>query len=229
MPQAMTEDVDKRIQQHIEKLGSPDSTAALRSEGYLIRYGSKAVGLLIEATASNNPNIRCRAVWTLGKIRDGEAYSHMVKLMGDPEDVVRYDAIVALGELGDPHAIDPLIAVMQDPSSSGELASAAAMALAKFGKAAVVPLGRSLAAPTREGCIFAAYTLGNIGDDSAINDLLPILSDPDDEKRLAAIEAIAIIGAPRSRTLIEPLTHDASEKVRKTAAYWCSKLKPPPG
>jgi len=149
----MTEDVDKRIQQHIDKLGSPDSTAALRSEGYLIRYGSKAVGLLIDATASNNPNIRCRAVWTLGKIRDGEAYSHIIKLIGDPEDVVRYDAVVALGELGDPHAVEPLITIMQDPQTSGELASAAAMALAKFGKAAVVPLGRSLQTVSREACI----------------------------------------------------------------------------
>jgi len=197
MAVAMADDVDKRILQHIDKLGSADSAAALRAEGYLIRYGSKAVGLLIEATASNNPNIRCRAVWTLGKIRDGEAYSHIVKLIGDPADVVRYDAVVALGELGDPHAIEPLIEIMQDPNSTGELASAAAMALAKFGKAAVVPL----------------------------NDLIPILSDSDDEKRLAAIEAIAIIGAPRSRSLIEPLIYDPSEKVGKTAEYWCSKLK----
>jgi len=42
---------------------------------------------------------------------------------------------------------------------------------------------------------------------------------------MAAIEAIAIIGAPRSRSLIDPLTRDLSEKVRKTAEYWCSKLK----
>jgi len=225
MAVAMADDVDKRILQHIDKLGSADSAAALRAEGYLIRYGSKAVGLLIEATASNNPNIRCRAVWTLGKIRDGEAYSHIVKLIGDPADVVRYDAVVALGELGDPHAIEPLIEIMQDPNSTGELASAAAMALAKFGKAAVVPLGRSLCNQARDAVIFSAYTLGNIGDDSAINDLIPILSDSDDEKRLAAIEAIAIIGAPRSRSLIEPLIYDPSEKVGKTAEYWCSKLK----
>jgi len=140
------------------------------------------------------------------------------------EAVVRGDEIDAGAGLA--AVVSKQIARAGEPF--GQLADAAAIAApepADRVAAAVVPLGRSLCNQARDAVIFSAYTLGNIGDDSAINDLIPILSDSDDEKRLAAIEAIAIIGAPRSRSLIEPLIYDPSEKVGKTAEYWCSKLK----
>ena len=89
----------KRIEHLVTQLGGLDQRAALRAEGRLIHYGTLAVEALMEATASENPQVRFRAVWALGKIGDQRALALIRALTNDPDARVAYDAATVLQEL----------------------------------------------------------------------------------------------------------------------------------
>ena len=110
---------ERRIQEHIANFGSSDSKVSGRAEQVMIRhYLGKATQALIEACASANPVVRYRAAWTLGVSKDPSAFDCLLALTDDPDEGVRYDAVLALGNLGDSRALDPLrrMARERDPS-----------------------------------------------------------------------------------------------------------------
>jgi len=112
----------KRIRQHATNLASPDSKISQRAEASLIRYyGKEAVDACIAACASENPAVRFRAVWVLGKTKAPEAFDTILALCDDPDKQVRYDAVAALGVLSDPRSVAPLVAfaIRNDPDLPG--------------------------------------------------------------------------------------------------------------
>ena len=106
----LSTDTHRRIVRHIDDLGSDVETRAINAERHLIRYGARAVDALITAaTNSENPQVRFRAVFALGKIGDRRAYDCLMHCAGDPDPRVAHDAVVALGDLADPRAVTPLL------------------------------------------------------------------------------------------------------------------------
>jgi len=100
----------RRILEHIKNLGSDNKKVSEMAEQYLIRhYGSEPLPYAIQACKSENPVVRFRAVWILGKTKDPLAYETILGLCDDPDEGVRYDATLALGHLGDRRAIEPLV------------------------------------------------------------------------------------------------------------------------
>jgi len=107
----------KRIEQHVSNLASPDVLTSERAERALLRYYAKAsVPHLISACGSDNPVVRFRAVWILGKSQAPEAYESILSLCSDPDPRVSYDAVLALGHLGDLRALNELKAFSLDDS-----------------------------------------------------------------------------------------------------------------
>ena|SRR5579883_2898429 len=140
----MTADTRRRIEAHIANLGDEDQNIALSAQRRLIRFGTKAVDALTKACESANPQVRYRAVWALGKIGDNCAYGTILRLTNDPAGEVSYDAFMALGVLGDERAIVPLADKVRHAAIEDVNASAAAMALSKFGEKAI-PIAREIA------------------------------------------------------------------------------------
>lgn len=120
----MSPDTVKRIENHIVALGDPNPTKSYQAERRLIRFGSKAVPNLTEAAASPDPQVRFRAVWALGKIRDVYAYETILRLTQDADDAVAYDATLALAELGDVRALEPLRRMLKTMNGAPEIALA---------------------------------------------------------------------------------------------------------
>ena len=133
MPNVLSADTLRRIRRHIANLGNPDATISFSVEIRLIRFGPKAVPFLIEVTNSTDSQVRFRAVWALGKIRDPSALATIMHLTHDPIGHVAYDAIMALGELGDDRAIPYLQELAAGPDDERCLVSASRQALAKLG------------------------------------------------------------------------------------------------
>ncbi len=101
----LSADTRRRIAGHIDRLGDADSQTAHNAERHLIRFGTNAVDALLIAAADPNPQVRYRAVWALGKSRQGRAFEVICALTEDADEAVRYDATRALGELGDLRAV----------------------------------------------------------------------------------------------------------------------------
>jgi HEAT repeat protein len=215
----------RRIQRHIEALNSTDTDVAARAEGYLIRYyGVRAFEPLIAVCAHPNPAVRFRAVWALAYMHDARAYDTILQLTRDPEGSVRYDAAIALGILGDVRAIEPLVTLMRTPDPETAVDSAAAEGLVRLGKPAVPALIAVLQQNAPELRRTAAYALGNIGDEIAFEPLADLLRHPEENTRIAGIEALAAIGTARCLFLIGQCLDDVAEPVRSNATYWYSEV-----
>lgn len=219
-----------RILRHIENLGDPDAVVSYRAERYLIRYyGRRATEALTDACADPNPTVRFRAAWALGHTQDPRALEPLVRLVDDPDPRVRYDATLALGKLRDARAVEPLAARMASPDPEGSADSAAAVALAQIGPPAMPVLLPLLEHPIPEVRRKAAYALGRAGGEAAIGPLACLLSHADIPTRIAAVEALADIGAARCRMLLDQCVSDPSEEVRRVADYWRRDLAGPDG
>ncbi len=215
----------KRIQQHIETLNSLDQKLAYRAQGYLMRYyGSRALEPLIAACDHPNYNVRFRAAWALAHTRDPCAYETLLRLTRDPAPEVRYDAAVGLGILGDERAIEPLIELMSTPDLEHSVDGAAAMGLERLGEPAVPALLALLQSATPSVRVTVAYTLGGIGDASAIEPLSRLLLEEEDGLRIAGIESLAEIGGVECFALIQTCLEDVSERVCENAVHWCKEL-----
>jgi len=128
----MSRDTLRRIQGHIRNLADPDDKTSYQAERRLMRFGPRAVELLIVAATDPNPRVRFRAVWVLGKSRDLRAFPAILHLTRDPDGRVSYDATLALGELGDTRAVPHLTALVGQAGPEDALADAALSALRKL-------------------------------------------------------------------------------------------------
>lgn len=225
-------DYSEEIKGLISQLGDEDEDVATKAEERLIEIGLPAVDSLIEATENTDPQVRFRAVWALGKIRDPRAYSIILKLTEDPDEAVSYDAVMSLGELGDARAIELLIGLVKRASEDDVLSGAAGSSLSKLGKLAVSPLVDILHTGSKDARSIAAYSLWSIDDESIIDHLAKLLDDPEDDLRIAGIESLAQMGEEytakygnRCLGLIETRLSDPDDRVRDHAEYWAGSLR----
>lgn len=215
----------RRIQQHITLLASSDKEVSARAETVLFRYyGVRAVEQLIAACDHENPQVRYRAGWLLGKAHDSRAYETVLRLTKDPDGDVRYDAAIALGRLGDERAIPELIALISIPDHETCVDDAAAWGIVSLGSAAVPALVYLLHNSIPSVRQMTSYTLGSIGDESAIGPLSELLKDEEAQTRIAGIESLARIGTPQCVDLIRGCLGDLSERVRNVAASCLREL-----
>jgi HEAT repeat protein len=162
------------------------------------------------------------AMKALGQIGDPRAVEPLIVILTNehqrPLSRGR-DAAEALGEIGDPRAVGPLIAAAHDVSAWG----ASSDALGKIGAPAVEPLIAALKDGNTTAAIAAAMALGAIGDPSAVEPLIEVLTEAgnDGQSRRAAGVALSRIGDARAiEPIIAAVTTDLTDPslaVRMTA------------
>ena len=74
----------------------------------LVKFGSKAVDVLIESLSHPEAAIREHAIIALGKIQDARVVPVLIEMLHDPERMNRKQAMQALGALRDQHALPTL-------------------------------------------------------------------------------------------------------------------------
>ncbi|WP_395143618.1 HEAT repeat domain-containing protein [Armatimonas sp.] len=130
---ALSPDTRRRIAWHLVNLASDDNATATQAELRLLRFGKKAIRQLLELVASENPCVRFRVVYLLGKTGEQELFPMVASFIHDPDAHVRYDAVMSLGYLGDPRAIPLLEELATQSDDPACVASAACMSLVQFG------------------------------------------------------------------------------------------------
>lgn len=146
-----------------------------------------------------------------------------LKYKGDKQP--RIEAAQALAVLGDARAIEPLVAALDDLL----VRDMAAGALCQFGEAAVPALIHALEHPSVSVRLFAAQTLGRIGDARAIHPLLALCKHDKPQMRKVGVEALSLGRFKTSdvlATLIDAL-RDVDAAVRETAVNALGELRDP--
>lgn len=214
--------------------------AALRS------IGEPAVGFLIQALSDPHPGVRIAAAEGLGEIGGDSSVDALLLILNDADRDVRIAAAGALGQAGDARTILPLIGLFHD--GYPEVRSAAAAAVAAFGHAALGPLDAALENPAPKVRVTAVKALGIVGDPRSIPLLVRHLEDPahevgviaartlagfgqpaveplsailrtgEKEGRLAAIDALALIGTAEADEALEYALRDRDRDVADKAA-----------
>jgi HEAT repeat protein len=138
------------------------------------------------------------------------------KALKDPDPADRVRAVRALASIGGSQAVEQLIAALTDPSD--EVWNEAREALEHTGPLALVPLIAALkdsnSSTIRQS---AAWVLGDIGDEQAIDALIGSLQDQNGIVRFNAVKALVKINAARA---VEPLVaalNDEDSDVRLIA------------
>lgn len=186
--------------------------------------------------------VRAVLAEALGRLADRTALPVVMDLLRDRDQEVRQNAADALGQVGDESSVDCLILAMVDEHMGVRQASARALALLdpyweKHPRAkALVPQLQEALRHRDSGVQFAASTLirritGRTGSDlarppgaegfatgdQAFDVFQLLLRDPDDDVRLAAVEAIARLNLPASVPALQSLLNDKNRWVKQAA------------
>jgi HEAT repeat protein len=168
-------------------------------------------------------NVRSYAAESLGRIGDAGAVVYLAKAMEDSEFLVRSTATQALGKIGKP-AVEALIEGLKSKDESVRMYAAMALGRIKDVRA-VAPLIEALRIKTRLGGAegSASTALTEIGE-PAVEPLITVLKDNDDNVRVLAIISLGGIGDARA---VEPLIStlkDDNKRVRNFAAKALKKI-----
>ncbi|MBI2266849.1 MAG: signal peptidase I [Armatimonadetes bacterium] len=164
---------------------------AVRVVLHLVRTRHHRLNVILEeALASEDPEIRCKAVEAIGSVGDRTFIPLLRQALGDKDSVVRVAAAETLHGLGD-HSGRPVVAeVARNGNSRGKIL--ALNALAKIGVKEAVPiLYDSLGHSDPTVRLKAAQVLARLSDKNAMEELERQLGGKDLTNR---IESAALLG-----------------------------------
>lgn len=174
-------------------------------------------------------------IYILGRIGKEKAVPYIQKVLNHEELRVRREVIQALGLIGGPKAISLLIKSLNDKDT--RIRSMAAVNLGKIGKtiglAALLEIVQSKDFQKREASEIKAFFdgIGMVGSNEAIPILQQLLERKSlfglgrvDEIRIGAAHALAMIGTPEARAILEQGQNSKDESIRK-ACLQALKLK----
>ena len=189
------EDLSLMARSVLERMGTPDATAALRDS--LPRVSGK---------------LKAGVINSLGALRDKESVGALDRLLGDADPVIAASALAALGRIGGPEAARALASFRAPRSLQSTVADArlaCAERLAADGKRSeAMAIYRALNKPeqSRAARRAAQYGLLNLGSREAVAILCEMLASENPDTRTATVPYIAkLSGTDALRGLIAAL------------------------
>ena len=180
----------------------------------LSEIGKNAIELIIPFMEDRRWYLVRNITYILGRIGQEQAIPYVQKALGHEDIRVRREAIQALGIIGGQKAIGLLVKALTDDDL--RIRSMAALNLGKVGKTAgLIPLlevVQSKEFQRKETTEVKAFfeAIGMIGSNEAISVLQQLLERKNwfgrgatDEMRLGAARALAMIGTPEGRAILE--------------------------
>ena len=206
----------------------------------LSKIGSPAVESLIGALRHHDDDVRWKAAIALGEIGDPRAIDPLIMLLCDQDRFVkshaalalgaigepavtpllralregdgnlRWGAAIALGKIHDPRAIEPLIHALADKYENVRAESATS--LAAMGKPALEPLLRFLTFSEGPERLEVVSAIGELQNTDAIQPLIQMLENADEDERKAIADALDAILIPTVKPLVRKLRNGPHQK-----------------
>jgi HEAT repeat protein len=227
----------------VEAMGSPDKDLALAAYSGVIDLGIDFQPWLIKGLESPNDSVVEASAAALGNLGDSGSLPALIRIL-EGDEARRYAAAWALGEIGDLTAVPNLVPILG--SKDMLLRKSAVRALVKMGpeagaavttflsaaknagseRAAIRVVGElktvmavdrliSIDGPNRDA---AAWALGRIGGQRALEPLLDALSDPRWQVRREAAQALGSLEDDKSVPALTGALEDPVTVVREWAA-----------
>jgi HEAT repeat protein len=169
---------------------------------------------LIKLLDSKKMEVRKEVAAILREWGKPECLPGLLKAAKDENQRVRVHAIQGLSRFKDPVVENALQSASEDPD--WEVRKEALSALVKAGRslASILIAIRFNSAELRE---LAAVRLGDFRDSEAVQALIQALKDDEELVRLRAVNSLAKMNAPESRSALREATQDKDPQVRKAA------------
>jgi HEAT repeat protein/tRNA A-37 threonylcarbamoyl transferase component Bud32 len=156
---------------------------------------SKSVKYLLEVIADSDWWVRTRAADALGKIGGPRVVDAVLQLIKDENQDIRRAAIEILNQTKDERAVAQLIEATRDPD--WWVSERAVDALAEIGSSKALPRFIDMLQGEAKSLPTVIRAIGKIGDQKALENLLPLLSRPENEIKVEAIAALAKLADER--------------------------------
>jgi len=206
----------------------------------LSKIGNPAVPLLIATLQHPDDDVRWKAAIALGEISNPDAIGPLIALFSDEDRFVRSRAAQAVSMIGEP-AVTPLIHTLKDEDPAMRRGAAlalakiksvntvepliraladkevmvrteAAAALAAIGTPALHPLLGFLKSAQGDIRIEVLTALGELKDEGAIEPLIQLLDNADEDERKAIADAIDAILIPAVEPLVRRIREGPAKK-----------------
>lgn len=172
------------------------------------------------ARTDADAEVRRRAVYELGGLKDERLLDVLLQAARDADDQVRAESIHAVHETARelPEAVIPLfISAVSDPSA--RVREQACLALRYSTPQAIPALMQALADEAPGVRLEAVIALGSLDASEAIDPIAELMrSDPDEEVRCYAASALSDLSDPRAAERLSAPGDDATETLRARAA-----------
>lgn len=168
-----------------------------------------AVEPLIQLLSDNDRFVRSRAAHALSMIGN-PAIEPLIHALREGDYGVRWGAAMALGKTKNPITVEPLILALADEDAM--VRAEAASALASIGTPALGPLLVFLKGSKGETRIEVLSALGELKNADAIEPLVQLLENADDDERQAIADAIDAILIPAVEPLVRRIRDGNTKK-----------------
>ncbi len=190
----------------IRRLSSSDREQVQAARARLTLLGGRAVDALIETLEGGNDRLKLQAMPMLALIRDARAREPLIALLHDREPKIREAACRALSRFPCREAVLSIEKVVKN----------------------------DLRAEVRVAAVQSLVAIFDEGQDEALRELLSVLFDPDESRRvrLAAFAAIPLLSARERRAVIRKLRDDADREIASRAGALeqeCGRPEPAAG
>lgn len=195
----------------------------------LIIYKYFGVKPLLKAFQDKDGDIVNAVEWGLIETKDKDAVEALCDMLRSKKNTTEfsYRIISVLGEMGNPRATEVLLETLKDENEW--LRGASIVALGKLkAREAVEPLSEILRKsnePTLSRVIIES--LGEIGDERAIDVLSGYLKSDDKNLRYVAVQALGKVRSTRSAELLLPLLKDADINIAFQALSGLAEMGAP--
>lgn len=209
-------------------LGHQDAAVRQAAVGALNSLGHPAMpGRVIRLLDAADPRTRESAVRIAGYFGYPECADVVFARCSDDDDGVRRAALEHAPYLDEARALPVLVRALTDDTPRARGSAAAALGRVA-GEESRRALFAALADPDVWVRYFAARALAQHAHESALEPLAPLAAaDPAPHVRIAALEAIGAIGAPRSAAMLAPLADDGDADVGAAAIVALGRLADP--
>ena len=198
------------VEQLIATLQYPDDDVRWKAAIALGEIGNPdAVEPLIQLLSDDDRFVRSRAAHALSMIGKA-AIGPLIHALQNGDPGVRWGAALALGKTKNPLAVEPLILALADEEAM--VRAEAAAALASIGTPALAPLLNFLKGSKGETRLEVMTALGELKNADAIEPLVQLLENADDDERQAIADAIDAILIPAVEPLVRRIRDGNTKK-----------------
>jgi eukaryotic-like serine/threonine-protein kinase len=189
---------------------------------------AQSVKYLLGSLKDSDWWVRSRAADALGKIGGPKVIDAVLQLVRDKDEDIRRAAIEILNQTKDERAVDSLIQATRDPD--WWVSERAIDALAEIGSKRALPrLIEMLNAPGNiKATPIVVRALGKLGDSKLVDTLLPLVSRPEREIRIEAIQALSRLAddsrADQVRSELQAQVASPDQTISRMAAAAVSEL-----